>query len=284
MANANRSNLTVLRARARNMPYIPAASLTNTLLDPAKLFLVIPAGVTWTAGPAGVLRPQVLRGAFAGGVAGLYEMPPAQSPSGLVTERGTANATPGWIDGFAAVPQYLNNLNSAADSASIALKIQDALTFARIVWKGDEQILRTMYLGDMQRIETAYAAANLPAGADLQSFGNTQAACGAPGQPVNRTPGYVWTGRSAAEWYVELTGSSIVNGTAFNVVIVLYVYGQFILNVDPLQAGTANLIRGGTFGASAGSCDDNAIGAMEGPAPGARMSPVGGTKSTIRCG
>lgn len=281
MANANRSNLTVLRARARNMPYIPAASLTNTLLDPAKLILIIPNGKTWGTGIQNALRPTLASRGFSGDPQ-LVEIAPAQSPSGLVTEKGTANATPGWIDGFACVPQYMNEDDTIL-CRSIANLIQRALTTGRIVWKGDEQIFRTMYLGDMQRVETAYTMALQTAGGDLNSVGNAQAACGSPGQPVNRTPGYVWTGRSAADWYLENVGDPIVNNTAAPMQIAVYVYGQFILNVDPLQAGTADLIRGGTLGASAGSCDDNAIAAMEMPAPAGRVS--GQTRSrTMRCG
>lgn len=282
MANANRSNLTVLRARARDMRYIPAASLSNTLLDPAKLFLLIPDGETWGVGIQNALRPTLLSRGLTG-VPQLVEIAPAQSPSGLVTERGTANATPGWIDGFAAVPSYDNSLD-ATEASKVANLLQQILGAGRIVWKGDEQIFRTMYLGDMQRIETASSVGTLPAGGDYNGFGNSQAACGAPGQPVNRTPGYVWTGRSAADWYVENAFAPVVNNSGADIFVFIYVYGQFILNVDPLQAGTADLIRGGTLGASAGSCDDNAIAAMEMPAAGARMATSSASKRTIRCG
>lgn len=260
MASSIFSNLSVLRARARGQQYIPASAMKNTLTDPAKLFLIIPIGQTLTAGNK--LYP-VLASDTPPTVPTLLEIPPIQSPQGLVTQRGNANATPGWIDGFAAVPMNTpKDTTSAADISAILTYRQNLLAFGRIAWKGDEQIFRTMYLGDMQRVEMAYVAGATDSATPQLSgqVGLTQAACGAPGGPVYRTPGYVWTGRSSAEWYLEYIGPDIVGSARFSeAVMAIYVYGQFMLNIDPLSPGTADTVQGGSYGPGAGVCDDGGV-------------------------
>lgn len=259
MANAARSNLAILRARSRGQRYIPASAMANTLTDPAKLFLIIPPHGVLTQGA--ILRPQV--GAVS--AVGLYELPPAQAPLGILSQKGTANAIPGWIDGFAVVPTSIPvAAGGAVLNAQLQEQIANLLSFGRIVWKGDEQILRTIYFGDAQRREMAsFLQTPFSGGDGGGGAGFSQAACGAPGQPVYQTPGYCWTGRSAADFYVEYMGPEITNGNDTNLEVAIYVYGQYILNVDPLQQVTADTVRGGTDGPQAGNCENDATNALE---------------------
>lgn len=289
MANANRTNLSLLKERAAGRPYLPAKLLQNTLLDPAVLIFHCPAGTRVTTG---VYKPELLPATgFAAGRAGLYELPPAQAPKGLLVQKGTADATPAWIDGFAAVPYPLSS-DGEQDWADAIASYQDALLAffgnAAIIWKGDEQILRTMFCGDMQRRELAFTSLfqTALAATDMVGFGNNQAACAAPGGPVYKTNGYVWTGRASAEWYLQIgSGFTPTKDLDFKI----YVYGQFILNIDPLQAGTYDLIMGGTFGAAAGSCEDNIVAAVEGArasrmAPAQKLQAGSAVTRTVRCG
>lgn len=283
MADASvRSNIALLKARSRGIPYIPARAMNNTLVDPAKLMLIIPNGKTWSR-ETGQLRPILFQPGIAYTKPVLVELPPPQAPKGLLVadEKGTANAIPSWIDGFAAVPFRSTYVRD--DQALLQDLVSKAFTWGRAVWKGDEEIMRTFYLGDSQRQEVAFADQSSIA-TDKGGFGTFQSACGAPGQPVYRTPGYVYTGRASADFYLE-TVIDIANASGQDLVIALYVYGQFMLNVDPMQTGTADAVRGGTFGASAGDCSPNAVNALEGTFN--RMPPPQTAvqrKSSIRCG
>lgn len=287
MSNANRTNLAVLRARARGTKYMPAIAMSNTLTDPAKLLLAIPDGKTWYAGARGQLRPVLFDGTQPTEVT-LLEFAPAQATKGLLTEKGNANATPAWIDGFAAVPTNLLSGTDDVLNAKVPDKVNSILSVGRVVWKGDEQVLRTMYFGDMQRREMASAVGHSDAGTTPTASnmgGMFQAACGAPGAPVYPTPGFCWTGRASADWYVE-TLFDQVNDSGVTLYVYIYVYGQYILNIDPLQAGTVDLIRGGTFGAAAGACEDNGVQALDMARSAAMANPSRGSGRTtkISCG
>jgi len=246
------------------MRYPPAAAMRNSLTDPAKLLLFIPNGSTFRVGMQ--LRPVLWPPAALPAVPALFEFAPEQTPEGLLCQRGNANATPAWIDGFAVVP-----LNTATDDTvagvvggGTATLISTALTFGKIVWKGDEQIMRTVSLGDCQRRETAdftapsYAVAGPTGGAE----GLSQAACGSPGRPVYPTPGYVWTGRASCDFWIG-TASDIANTGPGQLAFAVYVYGQWILNIDPLQNDTQAVVLGGTAGPQAGTCDDAGVSALE---------------------
>lgn len=274
------SNIAVLKSRARQMRYIPARAMANTLTDPAKLLLVIPNGQTLTSGAKLTV---VSFGAIA--APALVEIPPAQAPKGLLVaaNNGSADAIPSWTDGFAVVPVPPVTANAAISSA-IQQAFNNLFTFGRIVWKGDEEIKRTVYLGDCQRKENAWFAQSSIA-ADLGGSASMQAACGAPGAPVYQTPGFCYTGRASAEFYIEYLGANIANASGFDIVLAVYVYGQYVLNIDPLQSGTADAIRGGTYGAATGSCQANAVNALQGSVD--RMPPPAAQavrRTSIRCG
>ena len=267
-SNSARSNLALLRSRARDMRYPPASSMRNTLTDPAKLLLIIPAGTTLAART--ILRPVLFDPATPPTAPALLELAPAQTPEGLLCQKGNANATPAWIDGFACVPVNTASENIEAgviNADYIGQLVALAFNFGRIVWKGDEQIMRTVSLGDMQRREIADAISpsNAAAGPTGGMAGAFQAACGAPGRPVYITPGYVWTGRASCDFYIETlvpianTGAGNTNDLAF----MIYVYGQWILNIDPLQNDTQAVVLGGTAGPQAGTCDDAGVSALE---------------------
>lgn len=264
-SNSARSNLALLRSRARDMRYPPASSMRNSLTDPAKLLLIIPAGTTWTGRVQ--LRPVLFDPTVVATAPALLELAPAQTPEGLLCQKGNANATPAWIDGFAFVP--VNTVSEAIAAGVVttdflAISTAELFDFGRIIWKGDEQIMRTVSLGDMQRRETADAISpsNAAAGPTGGMAGLFQAACGAPGRPVYSTPGYVWTGRASADFYVE-TLAPIVNGSTVDLLFMIYVYGQWILNIDPLQNDTQAVVLGGTAGPQAGTCDDAGVSALE---------------------
>lgn len=278
-----RANISILKSRARGVKYIPARAMANTLTDPAKLLLIIPPATSF--GSRGVLRPEPFDPAVAVVAPKLLEITPPQAPKGLLvaTNKGTADAIPSWVDGFAAIPQ--EQVAAGYDEAKLQQTyLQSLLTFGRVVWKGDEEIMRAFFLGDCQRKEGAFALQSDIAG-DVGGYGSFQAACGTPGNPVYNTPGYVYTGRASCDFYIENTGAAINNTSSLPLVVAVYVYGQFVLNIDPMQTGTADAIRGGTFGAMAGNCQDNAVNALEGSVN--RMPPPSAQsvrKTSIRCG